>query len=286
MTYKFFPACSLLVLKDDAGEQLFKLEQQSKLVKANFIKGGQRFIQVYPEYNLIITPHCLYTLQGKLIEEGDFSFVRAEEYHSFLVLFQQNPYQQSQIDSVWLWNGKEVVWHKPLQNIIFSEKYIALLQDCCWLIYTSKGKYTGRKIQTNFPIRIYGDMLVSDAVGCHNVYRIPEGKLIMQKQQLVKIASNGDFAIGVNLQCEAFVWHNGKTYSFNNVEFAEVIDKARIFYTKPAFQKGYDAYLYDFPDKPFVKNADLILFDKNNHNLLIVKDEIIRSYRTASNPIC
>lgn len=280
MTYRFFPTCNLLILKDDAGERLFKLERQYKLVETDFIKGTQRFIQVYPDYNLIITPHCLYTLHGKQIEEGDFSFIKTEPYHNFLLLFQQNSYNQAQIDCILLWDGKRVVWHKLPQNVVFADKYIAIMQDNCWQIYTSEGKYIGQKIQNNFPIRIYGDILVSDTIGCHNVYHIPEGKLIMQNQQLVKVASTGCFAIGVNLQCNASVWHKDKIISFGNIEFAEVIDKARIFYIKPAFQKGYDAYLYDFPEKPFIKNADFILFDENNNNLLIVKKGVMRPYRT------
>lgn len=282
MKHRFYPDFSLLVVKDNSGERLFKLEWQGdkfKPVNADFISGAKKFIKVYSDYNLIITPEYLFTLNGQIIEQGDFTQVKSVEYPDTLLLVVQS--SQEQVNEVLLWNGKEIIWRRTPRIFIHTTKYIGVHLGEFWEIFDHHGKLLNKNFQPASAVRIEGDLLIRDMLGYHDVYSLDYEELVLQNRQLVRASAFDNFAVGVNMQRSADIWYNGKHFNMEKVEFVELLDEAGIFYVQQQNQEGYDVYLCKYPDKAFIKNAEIVSFDELSHNVIIVKDGIIKQYKSA-----
>lgn len=283
MKHKFYPECSLFVVKDDTGERLLKLEcQENKFrpVSVDFIIDAQKFIKVYSEYNLIVTPTKLFTLDGKLIEQGNFPQIQTVSCTNAILLIILGA-SANIVNEVLLWNGKKVIWRCVPQDLLYTDKYIGVYQGKYWKVYDTNGKLLTPDYKPTSSIRIEGDMLISDMLGYHDVYSLKDKKMVLQNQQLVKVSSWENFAIGINMQRVANIWCKGEYVNLKNVEFIELLDEAGIFYIRHNHQKGYDVCLFTNPDRPFIKNAEIVSFDEISRNFIIVKDGIIREYKSA-----
>lgn len=280
MEHKFYSQCGLLVLNDESGERLFKIEQRKgkrKAVSVDFIGGAQKFITICPEHNLIITPNGLFTLTGDVAETGDFACVKTVSYRSTLLLIFQNSSADASVEKVWLWDKKGIIWRQTPEKLIFTDKYIAVFQKGFWKIYNTKGQPISVERPLSSAIQIKGDLLISDEVGCHDVYSLKTGMAIICNQQLLKVSARRDFAIGVNLQRTATLWCDGNSMTIDNVAFVDIIDDAELFFIKYQNFTHYSVFRYAASLSALSENleftsVEFIAYDKESKQLAVATD--------------
>lgn len=290
MIHKFYQKCSLVVIKDDSGERLFKTERyknKDKLVAAEFIKGAQKFIKVYDEHNLIITPDGLYTLNGDLIECGCFAYVETKQYGNTLLLIFKHSYTDERIDKVYLWDKKQIVWRCTPKKILYTDKYIAVYHET-WGIYDTAGNRLLFNGKLSSEIRICGDLIISDMVGCHDVYSLKTGETIMQNQQIVKASTTQDFAIGLNLQRVATLWYEGKILKLDEVVLVDIIDEIEMFCIK--HQNFGDVTVFKYcalfsalNENLMFTSVKMISFDKDDKQLMVNLGHSVLFYKVDEN---
>lgn len=290
MTHKFYQKSSLVVIKDDSGERLFKSERyknKDKLVASEFIKGAQKFIKVYDEHNLIITPDGLYTLNGDLIECGCFAYVETKQYGNTLLLIFKHSYTDERIDMVYLWDKKQIVWRCAPKKILYTDKYIAVYHET-WGVYDTAGNRLLFNGKLSSEIRICGDLIISDMVGCHDVYSLKTGETIMQNQQIVKASTTQDFAIGLNLQRVATLWYEGKILKLDEVVLVDIIDEIEMFCIK--HQNFGDVTVFKYcalfsalNENLMFTSVKMISFDKDAKQLMINLGHSVLFYKVDEN---
>ena len=288
MEHKFYSHCNLLVVSEDAGERLFKIERRKnkrKPVPVDFINGVQKFIKVYCEYNLIVTPTVLFTLNGEIVSEGYFACAETMVCQGVLLLVLRNSPGGS-ADKALLWDGVRVIWQQTASAFVYTDKYIAVFQKEHWQVYDFKGLPIKMERKLSYAIQIKGDLLISDAVGCHDVYSLKTGELIMGNQMLVRASEYRDFAIGVNLQNTATLWYAGKFMTFDNVAFVDIIDEIELFYIKyknftyySVF--GYAGSMFELSRDLEFTAVDFISYDKDKKQLAIVCEDNIAFYKVT-----
>lgn len=290
MIHKFYQKCSLVVIKDDSGERLFKTERyknKDKLVASEFIKGAQKFIKVYDEHNLIVTPDGLFTFNGDLIEGGCFAYVETKQYSNTLLLIFKHSYTDERIDKVYLWDKKQIIWRCAPKKILHTDKYIAVYHET-WGIYDTAGNRLPYNWKLSSEIRIYGDLIISDMVGCHDVYSLKTGETIMQNQQIVKASTTQDFAIGLNLQRVATLWYEGKILKLDEVVLVDIIDEIEMFCIKhqnfgdlTVFK--YCALFSALNENLMFTSVKMISFDKDAKQLMVNLGHSVLFYKVDEN---
>ena len=293
MKHKFYSQCGLLILNDGYGERLFKVGQHKgkrKAVPVDFIGGAQKFITVCQEHNLVITPTGLFTLKGETVEEGDFAAVKTVCYRNTLLLIFQNSSTDERVEKVWLWNKNRVVWRQNPEKLIYTDKYIAVFLKGFWKIYNTKGRPIGIERALSSPIQIKGDLLISDAVGCHDLYSLKTGVAVMCNQQLLNVSARRDFAIGVNLQRTATLWCDGISMTIDNVAFADIIDEAELFFIKYQNFTHYTVFRYAASLSALSENleftaVEFISYDEKGKQLVVATDKDILFFKTENENI-
>ena len=276
MTHKFYQECSLVVVKDDSGERLFRTERQNdkcKLIAAEFIQGAQKFITICSEYNLIITPNGLFTLKGDLIERGYFAHVEIKQYKNTALLIFKHSSNEERIDKICLWDKEHIIWQCSPQKLVYTDKYIAVYHQV-WGIYDTLGNRILTDKELSSEIRIIGDFLISDMVGCHDVYSLEIGKVIMQNQQLIHVSSRKSFVIGLNLQCVATLWYDGEILQLGQVTLIGIIDELDMFYIKHQNFGYINVFWYcasysDLSKNLWFTSVKMISFDKDTEQLMV-----------------
>lgn len=289
MEHKFYSQCGLLVVSEDFGERLFKVEQRKgkrKAVPADFIGGTQKFIMVCFEHNLIITPTCLFTLDGKKVEEGDFACVKTVCYQSTLLLIFLNSPTDQKVEKVWLWDKKRIIWRQNSERLIYTDKYIAVFQKGNWKISNTKGQPIGIEHTLSSAIQIKGDLLISDEVGRHDVYSLKTGMAIMCNQQLLRVSERCDFAIGLSMQRTASLWYEGHFVTIDNVAFIDIIDEAELFFIKYQNYTHYSIFRYAatlsvLSENPEFTSVEFVSYDKKNKQLAVSTDSGIMFYNVG-----
>lgn len=272
---------NLLVVTDDSGSRLFKIESvagKSQLNSVGFISKPQKFIHIYPEHNLIVTPQTLYTLNGDVIENGDFDQMKII-YFPKIVLLHSNP--KTERICVFIWNGKKIVHNETILKLVYSDKYIALHKSDGWIFFDDNGRYV-LSVSKNTPyIRLSGDIVVFDEVGNHCAYSLKSGRWIMERQQLIKVSAKYDFAIGVNLLQDATIYHNGKLKHLSAVSYAEIIDEARLFYVLHEQSKLYTVYKYSNLEV-FAQNMEIVSYNPDSRILLLATPPDFSTFRISA----
>ncbi|MBQ8482124.1 MAG: hypothetical protein IJ532_06285 [Alphaproteobacteria bacterium] len=270
----------LIVISDERGDRLLKIEsadERKQLGAVDFLPTPQKFIKIYPEHNLIITPDNLYTLQGNSVISGNFEL-------SDITVFSRNLLICSKINGekkrVLIWNGADITRDTTVVKLLRNDKYIAALHDN-WNIFDIEGKHI-LTIGSSAPdIRLGNDCVVIDEVGNHTVYSLKTGRCIMHNQQIVKISSWCDFAIGVDLQRKATIYCEGNISHFFEVSYIELADEAQLFYVRYGKSDSYVVYDYHTL-KILAEDVNLISYDEEDDTLLIASPPEFCKYKVST----
>ena len=279
MKHKSFPN-GLLVFSDDRGARLFKIEctdNKRKLCAVDFLPTSQKFIEVYPEHNLIVTSDSLYTLQGELILCENFDLADIICFPQNLLICAKSQYGKIRI---LMWNGKEITRDIMAKKLLHNDKYIAVLCKN-WNFFDIEGKLVLTIDRSTPDIRMGNDIVAFDEIGNHSVYSLKTGECVMQRKQIVEISSWCSFAIGVDLQRKATIYCEGNISYFFEVSFIGLVDEAQLFYVCYGKSKSY--VIYDCKNlKIFAEDADIISYDKESHTLLIASPPKFCKYKISS----
>ena len=281
MRHKSF-SDNLLVITDDSGSRLFKIEytdNKRKLCAVDFLPTSQKFIEVYPEHNLIITPDSLYTLQGKLILSENFDLADIICFpHNLLIC----PKSNGERNRVLVWNGKEITQNTKIVKLLHNDKYIAVLCEN-WSFFDIEGNLVLTIDKSTPDIRLGSNMVVLDEVGNHTLYSLKNGECLMSAQQIVKLSSCCDFAVGVDLKRKATIYHDGKISYFFGVSYVDLVDDAQLFYVCYEKSASYSYVMYDYHRlNVFNEGAVIISYDKENHTLLVANPPEFVEYKVST----
>ncbi|MBR1601694.1 MAG: hypothetical protein IJ677_09005 [Alphaproteobacteria bacterium] len=259
---------------------MFKIEctdNKRKLCAVDFLPTSQKFIKIYPEHNLIVTPDSLYTLQGELILCENIDLADIIYFPHNLLICAKSQHEKIRI---LMWNGKEITHDIMVEKLLHNDKYIAALCKN-WNFFDVEGKPILTIDRSTPYIRMGYDLVVFDEIGNHNVYSLKTGECIMQSQQIVEISSWCNFAIGVDLKRKATIYCEGNISYFFEVSFIGLVDEAQLFYVSYGKSKTY--VVYDCKNLEFfAENADIISYDEESNTLLIASPPQFCKYKVSS----
>jgi len=292
MKEQYYFECGLMLIKDGRKSRLYKVKTNSEddtleLVAMKHLSKDYDSIDVYPQYNLIITPGAIYTLDEQAVfmySGSDISIYPDDKSVSIVADNKRN--NDVRYCVIW-WNGENKYGYAFGNEILITDKYIALYikRDCCWTVYNRKGSLvleTGR--YENKDIEICGDFLIIHNLGNHTIFSLKQkhrymlqGEEIFKQQQLILCSNRDDFAICSDLSGNIQSYYRDTYARHMPADHIEIFDFATLFCLK----RSNKFFLYHFDGQPFApeKNLHEVDFISGNEQQKTLLLGIDKTYR-------
>lgn len=283
MEYNYFKDANLLVLECDGKHSLYRLGKNG-VVEPQTWAQNQKRLDIYPEYNLVVTDDQIYTMQGKNV----LQHVHNDEVIFFSMcdsLLVQLKYTQSDCFCILWWDGQQILKQINQQHrmLRWNENFVVVLFDrpehnTVWEVYDSRGN-----LQEFFgaiscwDIKLYGNFLVVDGLAQHNVYHLSSQQILAEKQQRIVASSKSDFMMCSTITGELKTWFKGKWAQLPKVEDFGLLADDRvdcgIYYLR---MKGkYFLYFFDgspFRDTDYPQGVDYAGYNADSMRILIMNE--------------
>ena len=175
---------------------------------------------------------------------------------------------------------QKITHNIKIVKLLHNDKYIAVLCKK-WSFFDTKGNLVMTIDRSTPDIRLGNDMVVMDEVGNHTLYSLKTGECLMSTQQIVKISSCCNFAIGVDLKRKATIYHDGKISYLFGVSYVDLVDEAQLFYV--CYDEAASYVIYDYHHlNIFNEGAVIISYSKENHTLLVANPPEFVEYKVST----
>jgi hypothetical protein len=297
MKQTYYEQCGLVLIEDERKSRLYKVENQPeamtfKLSPLKNFEDAYDSIKVYPQSNLIISSHGVYTLDGTLIISRSGAEIKLySSGKSWVIVLDYKRDTDTRYCAIW-WNGnrKFVV---AFGNLLYTDNnYFAfyIKRNHCWTVYTAGGSLVLETDRCEGEgVEICGNFMIVHAVGNHTLYYLRQSfnyaiqsANIFGYQQLVMCSAHDDFAICADLKGVIKSYFHGILTEFENADHIELFDFASVF----SLKRGNKFFLYHFDGQPFMpeenlNEVDFIAGNEEQKTLLISKDDNYRQLKFA-----
>lgn len=284
MEYNYFNDAKLLVLENNDKRSLYRVYESHNVEPLNWAQNQKR-LEVYPEYNLVVTDSAFYQINGKRVmthvEKDEVSFIPMK--NNLLVKL-----DNFRISLFW-WNGHKVINTLPqCKEVYYNEDYVvaktekdSAVEFAGWIVYDDAGREVLRLQFSDCDVKLVGNFLIVDGLGHHDVYHLLTGWLMIEEQQRIVASPYDDFMMCCPISGNLQVWSHGKWLEdFGEVEdFGLLSEDLGVFYT---IQNG-KYHLYTFDGKPFLNaiypdGVDYVGYNADDMSTIIINNSKARFF--------
>ena len=276
-----------MVLENDGKHSLYRVEDNQSIEPLKWAQDQKR-LELYPEYNLVITDDWIYTLDGDAVLSGikrnKISF--AQMQRRLLVKSVSEDKSGADIYVFW-WDGYKKGNGAFSHNmVLYNEKYVVCNNGCygpdgpSWEVYTDIGKKVDIGKIGNCDVNLVGDFLVVEGMGQKKVYNLKLKKCLKDQQQWIVPSPYANFVMCCSISGGLQTYYRGRWKKHGNIEnFGLLSEELGIFYVV----KNGKYFLYTFENKPFLNTLypsglDFVAYNSEDMSCVLVNNGKVRFY--------
>ncbi len=279
MKYNYFKNANLLVLENNDKRSLYRVYESHNVEPLNWAQNQKR-LEVYPEYNLVVTDNRIFTLSGEGvlsdIKGNEISFIQMHRRLLIKTVSQDKsgPY----IHLMW-WNGRKrgkVAFSKDY--VLHNAKYVVCCDGCygpsgpSWTVYNDIGKKINIGKIGDCDVDLVGDFLIMKGIGQHSVYNLKLKKCIKENQQRIVASPHDNFVMCCSISEGLQTYYRGhwKKYDAKVDDFGLLEDYGAFYIVKSG-----KYHLYTFDGKPFLNalypnGSDFVGYNAEDMTCIVV----------------